>query len=388
MIGSQTTRWGLVLALWCAGLGAAAQYGKISVVFDQIGVLYPDAGTAVGFSVSLVGFLGILFGVVAGAYVSAFGYRRTIVVALWIGAAMSLLQALHPSFGLFLTSRVAEGLSHLGLVVAAPTLIAQISSDRVRGLTLTLWSTFFGVAFALLAWFGLPLVDWIGVTGLFAVHGAFMALMAMGLQWAMRTVTPPKRRPPPKMTELPALHLSIYRSPRISAPASGWIFFTMCFVSILTVMPTFIDPAIRALVIGAMPLASIVVSLTLGVWLLRYIAAVQVVQLGFAVAAIAMLWLGAMPGSPGGCMLLAAGMGLVQGASFAAVPELNNSTDTRAEANGAMAQAGNLGNMIGTPILVWVIGFFGHNGLAWVTGTFFLMGLGVHAWLATRRRVS
>ena len=56
----------LVFALWGAGLGAAAQYGKISVIFDQLPQLYPDAGAAIGWAVSLVGLLGIIFGVVAG----------------------------------------------------------------------------------------------------------------------------------------------------------------------------------------------------------------------------------------------------------------------------------------------------------------------------------
>ena len=38
------TLWGAVLAVWAAGLGAAAQYGKISVVFDRLPELYPEAG--------------------------------------------------------------------------------------------------------------------------------------------------------------------------------------------------------------------------------------------------------------------------------------------------------------------------------------------------------
>ena len=154
MTASGNSRWGLILAVWAAGLGAAAQYGKISVIFGRMDELYPQAGTALSFTVSLVGTLGILLGAVAALYVAAFGYRRTLVWALWAGAAMSALQALHLPFGVFLASRVFEGLSHLGIVVAGPVLIAQLSSDRGRGLAMTLWSTFFAVAFTLLAWLG------------------------------------------------------------------------------------------------------------------------------------------------------------------------------------------------------------------------------------------
>ena len=37
-----------VFALWAAGLGAAAQYGKMSVIFDLLPDIYPQAGAALG----------------------------------------------------------------------------------------------------------------------------------------------------------------------------------------------------------------------------------------------------------------------------------------------------------------------------------------------------
>lgn len=148
------TPFGVILALWGAGLGSAAQYGKVSVVFDVLPGIYPQAGAAVGWIVSLVGMVGILFGVVAGLLVARIRYRRALIWALWLGAAVSAVQALLPPLPVMLLTRVVEGLSHLAIVVAAPTLIAQLSAPRHRGFTLTLWGTFFGVAFALLAFAG------------------------------------------------------------------------------------------------------------------------------------------------------------------------------------------------------------------------------------------
>ena len=81
-----TTPFGLILLLWGAGLGAAAQYGKVSVIFDLLPAAYPDAGAAVGWIVSLVGFVGILFGVMAGLVVARIRYRRALLAALWAGA--------------------------------------------------------------------------------------------------------------------------------------------------------------------------------------------------------------------------------------------------------------------------------------------------------------
>ena len=138
----QTTSWGLVLTLWGAGLGGAAQYGKFSVIFDQLPLVYPEAGAALGFVVSIVGLVGIFFGIVAGLLVARIRYRRALLWALWVGAAISLFQALLPPLPLMLLSRTVEGFSHLAIVVAAPTLIAQLCAAKDRGLPLTLWGTF------------------------------------------------------------------------------------------------------------------------------------------------------------------------------------------------------------------------------------------------------
>lgn len=380
----QTTSFPLILALWGAGLGAAGQYAKISVIFDRLPEVYPDAGAALGFIVSLVGFVGIVLGVVAGLVVARIRYRRAILVALWGGAALSLFQASLPSMPWMLLSRGIEGVSHLAIVVAAPTLIAQLSADRHRGLTLTLWSTFFSVAFTLLVALGLPLVDAFGVPALFVAHALWLALFALILTRFLHpieaTVTTLS------LNGVLRDHLTIYRSPSIAAPGAGWLFYTFCFLAILTVLPPYIAPEWRAWVMGAMPLVSIAVSMTLGVALLRVISAVQLIQSGFALCIIALLWLSLAPGLPLACLALAGALGLVQGASFAAVPQLNTTAATQSQAYGALAQTGNLGNTVGTPVLLAVLGVAGFPGLVWTSIVMLAGGLGIHAWMAARRK--
>ncbi|MDJ0825494.1 MAG: MFS transporter [Rhodobacter sp.] len=380
------TDWRLVWLLWAAGLGAAGQYGKISVIFERLPEVYPDAGAALGFAVSLVGFLGILLGVVAGVLVARLGYRRALIWALALGAAMSVLQAPFLPLPWFLASRVVEGAAHLAVVVAAPTLIAQVTSAKDRGVALTLWGTFFGVAFAVLAWAGVPFARSFGLGALMLAHGVYMAAMACALWWLL-----PKERDAPagvvSLGELVRAHGRIYRSARIGAPALGWLFYTACFVSVLTVFPPFVAAEWRAIVAGAMPLMSILSSLTLGVLLLRYIEAVSVVMIGFGVCAGFSVILWAMPGQPALALGLGAGLGLVQGASFAAVAQLNERAEDRALANGGLAQMGNLGNTSGTPIMVAVIGGAGYGGLMWALAALFLAGAAVHLRLRARRRM-
>ena len=387
MTTSNETRWGLILVIWAAGLGGAAQYGKISVVFDRMAELYPLAGGSIGFTVSLVGLLGILFGVIAGMFVGAIGYRRTLVWALWVGAAMSALQAFHLPFPAFLATRVVEGLSHLGLVVAGPTLIAQVSSEKSRGLAMTLWSTFFGVAFALFAWAGRPVVEVYGLQAMFLAHAIWMAVSVLGIAVIGLPDDELQDAAQVRLTLGGVLrqHWAVYRSPFMNAAAVGWLFYTFCFVSLLTLLPPYIAPEWRTFTVGAIPLMSMISSMTFGVWLLRYWRIVQVIQTGFLISAGAAVVLILVPGSPFVCLVLAGALGLIQGASFALVPELNDTAADRASANGVFAQAGNFGNTIGTPILLAVVAVSGYGSMMLVSAVLLLMGAVSHVMLARAR---
>ncbi|MFG6517032.1 MFS transporter [Sulfitobacter sp. 1A13496] len=375
-----------VFALWAAGLGAAAQYGKMSVIFDLLPDIYPQAGAALGFLVSLVGGVGILLGVVAGLVVARVRYRRALLFALWLGAAVSAFQAFLPGFGWMLASRVVEGLSHLAIVVAAPTLIAQLSAVKDRGFTLTLWGTFFGVAFAVLTLLGRPLALTLGVPALFAVHAAYMAGCALVLSTSLRSLPEEGAQPPFSLPQILRDHLAIYRSPFLSAPAAGWLFYTFSFVSILTVLPPYLPEGWRAVTMAAMPLTSIAVSMTIGVALLRRLPAVYVVQTGFGLSALSMVWLWLAPGTPLACLALAGAMGLIQGASFTAVAQLNTGPAAQAQANGAVAQMGNLGNSLGTPVMAFGLASFGAAALPLLAGGAFVMGLVAHLLLGAARR--
>ncbi|MEM1386181.1 MAG: MFS transporter [Pseudomonadota bacterium] len=378
------TDWRLVLLIWAAGLGAAAQYAKISVIFEQLGGIYPDAGARLGFIVSLVGGVGIVLGVAAGVLVAWIGYRRALLWGLVAGAAVSAVQSVWPPLNLLLLTRLIEGVAHLALVVSGPTLIAQVAAERDRGLALTLWGSFFGVTYALLVWVGLPFANAWGEGALIGAHAVYMAAMALILAPLLPRSAVTERAF--DLSMLARAHLRLYGSARIGAAAWGWLFYTICFLSLLTLIPPYIDESQRAFVVGAMPLMSILSSLTLGVWLLRRITAAQVVMLGFVLSAGTALALVGAPGQPTLALLLGASLGLVQGASFAAVAELNAAPEDRALANGGLAQMGNLGNTIGTPLMLWVVTMAGYAGFMAAIALVLLLGAVVHILLSARRR--
>jgi len=377
-----------ILVLWLAGLGAAAQFAKIAVPFPLVRDLYPEAGSELGWLLSIISFVGVLFGMTAGVIISRLGSYRLLLLALLFGMALSFWQAMLPGLSLMLVSRVIEGASHLIIVVAAPTLIAQVCADRYRGLAMTLWSTFFGVSFAVVAWIGLPFATAYGLSGLFVTHGLFLAVVAGLLVLSMGTFAerPPANDMPFGIMRIWRQHIAAYRSPSISAPGIGWLFYTLTFVALIAILPDMLPEESRRHVTGLMPLASIAVALLVVAPLLAVVSATTIVMAGFilAIAVLAFLTAGMSP--PLASILLFAVLGLVQGASFAAVPELNDSIEAQALSNGAIAQLGNLGNCLGTPMFLLTLGSFGLTGLLIAVMAVYVIGCIAHAILAYLRQ--
>jgi predicted MFS family arabinose efflux permease len=375
----------LILAIWAAGLGAAAQFGKISVLYDDLLAIYGGPGR-VALMVSVVGMVGLVFGTTAGILVQRLGLRSVLLAALVMGGAISALQASMPAYPLMMAMRVLEGVSHLAIVVVGPVMIAQAASARYQGLAMTLWSSFFGLSYAALAVIG-PLLAVEGPHRLFLAHAGYMMAIAL-LLWPL---LPRVELPPPPAITLAGLarqHGKIYASPRIAAPATGFFFYTILYVAILTLLPPMMG-AQRALAASAMPLVSIAVSLTLGVWMLRRVSAVSLVQAGFAVAMLGSLGMGLGWDNPqvrlAGALVVAAALGIVQGASFASIPQLNAAPSDRSLASGAVAQLGNLGTTTGTPILALLISSFGVVGIVGFAVPLCLGGIAVNALQAARR---
>jgi len=375
----------LVLALWAAGLGAAAQFAKIVVIFPELQAHYGETGAASGYLVSLISVVGMLLGLVAGVIAIQIGVRRLLVWGLVLGAVISAWQATLPGFEAMLASRLLEGLSHLAIVVSAPTLIAQLTPQRHQGMALTLWGTYFGVAFAVIALTAPFILEVFGLGGLAAIHAAGMAAIATVLALALPAGHRRDAPPWPTLADIARRHLTVYSSPFIAAPALGWLFYTLTFVSMLAILPPMVVPGSRAFVTAAMPLASIVSSMTLGNLLLRHMRAVSIIIAGFAIAiALVLVFLVTGP-DPWLFIALFAALGLVQGASFAAVPELNASLPDRALANGGIAQTGNLGNALGTPALIAIVATGSSAGLPALLIGSYAAAIAVHLAMAKRR---
>lgn len=380
----------LILAVWLAGLGAAAQFGKISVSYEALKQAYPaQSGPEIGWLLSVVGLVGLIFGSSAGVLVVRTGARRAMLAALVLGAGISIVESTLPPWPVMILARVLEGVSHLAIVVVGPLTIAGTAPARWQGLAMTLWSSFFAVTYAVLALTAPSVLQAGGPQALFLGHAVWMAACALLLAGLMPPVRPAPA-PVGARKGILAEHLAIYASPVIAAPATGFVFYTLIYVAILTLLPPAFPPEWRGMVAAGMPLVSIAVSLTLGVWALRRIGAVRLVQAGFAAGMVAMAGFGLVwphaPAAAGFAFLMAAAMGIVQGASFAAIPQLMDRAGDRARASGAIAQLGNLGTTTGTPLLAAMIGVLGPAAFVAFALPLCAAGIAMHRIQAQRRR--
>ena len=95
----------------------------------------------------------------------------------------------------------------------------------------------------------------------------------------------------------------------------GFVCYTVTYVAVLTLLPAVATPGWGGFIAVAMPLISIAISLTFGVWALRHMAAYRLVQLGFAAAIVFSLGLWATWGSGAPeaafALALAAALGIV-----------------------------------------------------------------------------
>ncbi len=364
---AQRTDWRLVILLWVAGLLAAAQFAKISLILPEVAAQFDRDLAAVAPIVSVVGIVGIIGGVMAGAVVTRLGPRRVILAALAGGGVLSLVQAVGVPYGMMLAFRVVEGVSHLALVVAAPTLMIRVSRPRDQSVVMGLWATFFGVSFALCAVLFPPLVAWGGVALIWAGHGALMlalaVLLAPVLPNGTRSIVP---------LDWWGEHRLIYTSPRIVTPALGFFWHTLMFVALLTFLPAVLPVWVAAM----LPLLSLVGTFGAGV-LARWIAPDRIAVFGF-LATAACAFVGFAETIPTLAMFVF--IGLVPGASFAAVPHFNDAPKDVARAQGAIAQLGNVGTASGTPLFALALDGVGLGPL-----TIALSGLGVISLVMIRR---
>jgi MFS family permease len=377
-----TTRWHLVLVLWLSGVLAAMQFSKVSFAFQALQAHYGASASAMGWILSTVGMVGLVFGVVAGLCAPAIGYRRLLLIGMGLGALLAWAQSFTPALPVLWVTRLLEGVSQVAVVVAAPTLIIQFSAPRHRSLAMGLWSTFVGVAFALTAATGGWVMQRFGLQGLLLAHGLGMAVMFL----LVLALVPPDGtgRPAwPALSALPRLHLQLYSQWATALPGFCFFCYTSSAIALFTFLPQYAG-ADRVWLAPLLPLVTIGGTFSAG-WLAQSLLVPdRLVRLAFAGVALAGLYLGAalaLGGAIGvAAILLMYMLGVAGGSSFALVPHLNHTTVAQARATGAVAQLGNLGSTLGPPLVATCVTQMGTRTMVLPAVVFAVLGCSLAAW--------
>ena len=363
------TNWLLVFMLLVAGLFAAAQFGKLTLTLEVLRATYPQGGAFVPVLISIVGIVGIVLGAVAGSVVARIGVVRALTGALLAGGALSLLEALIPPMPVFAGLRILEGISHLAIVVATPTLMASIATDRDRPVVMGIWAAFFGISMALLAILLPGLLSLGGLSAVFLFHGVGMLLVA----GALFPLLPKGRIADPVPVSFVAEHRIIYATPRLLIPGAGFVWYTILYLALLAVLPLALD--LELWVITALPLISIVGTIW-GGFLAKRIAPDKLVVAGFGLTIAATGVVLSLQGANWPLFVLFFVMALIPAASFASIPYFNDTATDRARATGGIAQQGNIGTTLGTPIFVLTMESGGMAAVGTVLIAFCALGIG------------
>jgi len=370
------TNWILVILLWFAGIAAAMQFAKFSVVFDFLKEQYNVSPFWIGLSLSIVGLIGLIFGITISIYVSKIGHKIVLLASLLLGVIISIVQALNPVFSVLLISRVIEGISHLGIVVTAPIIIVLVSSEKHHSLVMGLWSSFFGIAFSVMAWISKPIYEAFSIFTIFLVHAIILAVILSVLVPLLRKLNIPHGNEN-KITFFTA-HKNVYSNWRTFSPGILFFFHTFMYIALFTFLPGLSgNESTRNLLLVVLPLVSIAGTMIAGI-VSQYFMSPSKLSMSAYVALIVLIIAVKLSFDNNAMFILSAVIlimfsGIIQGSVFSLIPNISLTTDEQTKANGAVAQLGNLGSTLGSPVFSYFL-LFGRDSIIFIVIVLSVLG--------------
>jgi len=381
-----TTPWPLVLLLVGAGVVSAFQVGKAPPMLVSI---RSDLGMSLflaGWVLSIFNVIGFLLGSVTGAASDAFGHRRLLLLGLSLQAVGSLAGSFAPGAFFLLATRAMEGMGFLIAVVTAPAMVAQVTRPGDIRMALSVWSCFLPAGASTIMFF-VPLVNVsLGWRGLWLVNSAILAAYAF---WVMKGTA----------------HLSgqaagsrrrqgqVWRDLRLTATSAGPVLLAAIFttyalqwLAVMGFLPTLladeygISPG-RASVFTAIMVAMNVPGNLMGGWLLhrgfrrwKLIASASLVM---GVCSLA-IYSPTLPFAAryAACLLFSLVGGLLPASVLGGAPMYAPNPNLVATTNGLLMQGGQLGQVIGPPVLALMVSMGGGwKSAPWLLGASAAVGV-------------
>lgn len=361
--------------LYAAGMLAAFQYAKIPYMLPGLMQQMDISPVQQAMVLSVIGVLGAAAGTFAGAVCLRLGLKRTLLAGLAVGVAGSLLPLLNDSYGLLLMARVVESVAHMAMVVAVPTLILSMCPPAVQPKAMALWSCYFTLTFIIAAWLVPPVVQAAGWRGVAWGHAALMVVVGvLCVGWVKADQL---SAPSTKLTVsgLWASQWRLLSQLRLLAIPATFFGYTLLFVALVSVLPKLMATTPEAIAMWAMalPLASLAGTLVAMTALNLGMQGYKLVRLSAAAMVLAGLALLILPqyalGAQSAVVIVFVLLGTLPAGIVSSIPTLFAADDPDvALVNGGLVQFGNLGNLVGSPILAAML-----VQLGWVSIGVYLM---------------
>jgi DHA1 family inner membrane transport protein len=151
-----------ILLLMGSGVVAAAQIGKAVISVPMIRSDLALGLDLAGLVVATFATLGAMTGIGAGLVVGRLGARHSLIGGMGVIALGNVIGASAPDQLGLLVARVIEGVGFLAVVLAIPSMLAQLVTRVKRDFVMAAWSAYmpFGIMLMLLVAPLLPTIGW------------------------------------------------------------------------------------------------------------------------------------------------------------------------------------------------------------------------------------
>lgn len=373
--------WTLILILFGAGILSAFQVGKVPPVLSDIRSDLVISLFYAGWILSVFNFTGLLLGTFTGAIADAVGHRRLMLTGLVFQIIGNLTGSLTDSFYGLLATRFLEGAGFLAVIVSTPTLIFQVTKPKDTTMALSIWTCYLPAGASLMMIL-LPLVlmvtDWKGLWQINAV-----ILLAYTLLLAKKTAHIKFMNPSTRVS-LKRLMADVIKTSTSLGPlilALIFIAYALQWITVMGFLPTLIlekygfSKSMASILTAAMVFVNIFGNLAggrllkSGITRWKLIASACVIM-GLSAFAIYSVDTHFMLNYTG-CLIFSVFGGLIPASILGGVPEYAPSKNLIATTNGIVIQGGQAGQVMGPPILAYLVSQTG----SWSCGSWFLGGV-------------
>ncbi len=355
-----------VLMLIASGVVASAQVGKAIISLPLIREDLALGLDVAGLVVAIFATLGATMGIGAGVVVGQLGLRRSLVGGMAAIAVGNVIGAGAPDEFVLLAARLVEGVGFFGVVLAIPSMLAQLVSRDARDTVMAVWSAYMPAGIMLMLFAG-PVLPTIGWRNFWFANAVAAGLCAVLLAFHAPAISAAPRESPSRfLAEVAA----VVRRPRCLVLALAFFAYSCQIFSLSFALPLLLTSTYKVSLGTAGLLSALVLAvstighvssgflLRAGVPIWTNIAAAFAV---FAVAGFAVY--GGVLEAEGTALVAALALGiggLAPGAIYAAAPRAAPSPSAVPPTIGLVQQASNLGQFAGPLALgLWV------NHLGW-----------------------